>query len=377
MLIETMFVVMAVGAQAEAKPVEKVAERAVTGQVVKRDPREVQCTVDEYGFCTDKRLAIELRPDVREVHVPANIALANVLVIWLPSGVVVPKCHKMGKDSKDEVGYCLDSGNPGTFVTEVEEVEGAGRKQGKISIKPVLSAAARAALAARVKIDPNFMAEDIIAGERGNIQFSADRWTVNVDLVVGPAEKAVRQIVLSAPALEKEFDELGQRCQERNAEEYRKLQDAWVKQKAEAAENVGAELAYNVLRSRRCRYAHWTVFRDQLWVEADSICEIGDYRFITFRIRNRAGGGDRFRPGEIGVSAMKDKVGKKIDSKGVFVRESEPRRKLSMEELELGKDDEVIGAVEYDAQAGSGSVSLRIVEAGGKGRVLSVDDIGF
>ena len=289
----------------------------------------------------------------------------------------MPKCKRVGKDGKEEVSYCLDSGNTGSFVTEVEEVEGGGRKQGKISVKAVLNAAARAALAARVKADPNFMADDVIAGERGNLQFSVDRWTVNVDVVVGSAEKAVRQIVLNSAELEKSFDELGARCEQRNVEEHRKLQEAWTNLKTRASEEIGAELAFNVLRSRRCRFAHWTTFRDQLWVEADSICEIGECRFVTFRIRNRAGGGDRFHAGEISVGVSGSKTPKKIESKVVFARESEPERRMGIEEVALGKDDEVLGAVQFGARDGSGSVVLRIVESGGKERAVSLEDIGF
>jgi len=336
--------------------------------------QDVACTSDEFGFCTDKRLIVPLTGSDREVHLSINTALSDVLVIWLPPGVSVPKCRRPGKD---EPVPCLDLGNPGAFQAEVQEIEGA-RHSAKITVRPFLNDAAKQALLQRAKADPGFSADDIIDGERGNLQFSiADRWTINLDLVVGPSEKAVRQILFSSPELEKDVDELGARCEARSKQEYRKLQDAWANLKTRATEETAAELAFSVLRSRRCRFSRWTEFRDQLWVQAESTCEIGNHRFIVFRIRNRAGGGDIFRPGEVSVGLGGGEDPKRIDSNVVFARENDPERRLALEDLELGKDDEVVGTVHFSTRDAPGNVVLRIVEAGGKGRQIDIKDIGF
>ena len=363
--------ILAVAAPARNTP--DAPPKAAT--TVMAGPRQtVACSADEYGYCTDKRLLIPLDDSVRELHVAVNTALADVLVIWLPPGISVPKCRRPGKD---EPVFCLDLGNPGAFMAEVQEIE-SGRHQSKITVRPFLNDAAKAALAARAKTDPAIMADDIIEGERGNLQFSvADRWTVNVDLVVGPADKAVRQILLSSAELDKAVDELGVRCEERNKDEHRKLQEAWTSLKAKAAEESAAELAFSVLRGRRCRFARWTNFRDQLWVQADSTCEIGEHRFVVFRIRNRAGGGDVFRAGEVSVALGAGEDPKRIESNVVFARESEPSRRLALEDVELGKDDEVIGAIRFAASEAPGDVVLRISEAGGKGRSIDIKGIGF
>ncbi len=361
-------------AKSAPPPAATTAPAVAPAPLTPRPPAQssVACTFDEYSYCTDKRLAVTLKDTDREVHLPVNTALGDVLVIWLPPGTTIPKCKKAGKENAD---YCIDVGNPASFHQDIQEIEGA-RPQFKITIRPVLNDAARAALAQRQKVNPNVMPDDILDGESGNIQFSVDRWTINLDLVVGPAEKAVRQINLTAPQFDKAADELAQRCDAYNAQERRKIAEAWTNMKARAAEEVAAELAYSVLQARRCRFAHWTAFRDQLWVQADSTCQIGNHRFIVFRIRNRAGGGDVFRAGEVAIALDNTKDARHIDANVVFRRERDEHR-LGIEDVELAKDDEVTGTVHFEAADLSGTVTLRIAEAGGKGREIELKDIGF
>ncbi len=361
-------------AKAPQQPAPPPPEAAAKEPPARPKP-SFSCSADEFGYCTDKRLNVPLDPNDREVHLAVNTALSDVLVIWLPAGATVPKCRK---PNKEEPVFCLDLGNTGAFAAEVQELEGSGRKQTKVTIRPFLSDAAKAEWMRRLKTTPGILADDIVEGERSNIQFSvADRWAVSLDVVIQPPEKAVRQIFLLSKEFESETDELGARCEERARDQYRKMQDAWSSLKSRAQEETAAELAYSVLKARRCRFKNWTAFKDQVWVQIDSVCEIGTHRFLVFRLRNRAGGGDLFRPGEVAVLAGSDEDPKHIASNVVFARERELDRRLGLEDVELAKDDEVVGTVHFAVDEAPSSVMLRITEAGGRTRQIVLDDISL
>lgn len=336
---------------------------------------DIKCTADEYGYCSDKRLSVELTSEKKELHIPLNTALGDVLVIWLPNGVTIPKCRREGSE---DYAYCLDLGNSGAFQAEVQDVDNGSAKLYKINLRPYLNDAAKAELSKRAATDSRVLADDIVLGEGGNLQLALGSWLVNLDLTIGPAEKAVRQLVFQSKELSAAQDEFVHKCDARDKELRQQLKDGWANLKTKAQEEAAADMTFNVLRGRRCRFSRWTAFRNQLWVQADSVCQLGEYLFVTFRVRNRAGGGDIFRLGEVAVVKAKDgKDAPRLESVSVFGRGDDADRRLGIEDVELGKDDEIIGAVRFNAKEVTSEVTLRILESGGKAREVELQGIGF
>lgn len=336
--------------------------------------RDFPCTMTDMGYCTDKRLIIELSSAKRESHIPVTTAVGQVLVILLPRGAGIPKCKRADGESQ----YCIDFGNPGAFDVDVQELEVGGQKQFKLIVRPYLNDEAGKEFQARRALEPNLVADDLLANERGNMQIVMDNWLVEVEMIVGPADQAVRQVLLESKDFAATQDTIAHQCDARNAEQRSKLQEGWASLSKRAAEKAETEMAFAVLQNRRCRTNRWTGFRDLLWAQVDSICDIGEHRYITFRLRNRAGGGDVYRIGEVSVFVGKEKAQQRIEPVVVvFGRPEGEQRRLATEEVELSKDDEVIGTVRFAAKEAKGDVTLRFIEAGGKSREIELRDIGF
>lgn len=61
----------------------------------------------------------------------------------------------------------------------------------------------------------------------------------------------------------------------------------------------------------------------------------------------------------------------------VFIRDAEPERRLGLEDVELGKDEEVAGAVRFAVKDSDSQMTIRLVESSGKSREIELSGIGF
>lgn len=310
--------------------------------------RPVPCKTDKYGYCESGRVKIELKLAEPEVDLKINVGLGSALVIDLPSGMRVK-----GK---------VEHGNKAVFQVEVPE------PIRQIKVRPI--------------VPPGATPADIVGFEAGNLQFETERgFGINVLMRVGYLESSVHRLTFTSKEIAAEEERFEARCEASTAVLRGELDEGRRRLRERAQEQAEENMAHAVMRGARCRHGSWTQMRDHLWVHAERLCEVGTDIYIVFKILNRAAQ-DKFRVSKIDVVGGGEE-GRALTSSTVFRKadevdeDSEDRKRISPEDVVLSKDQEIRGTVRVVAKKAPSNLTLRVVEAGGKQRVVDIEGLKF
>lgn len=291
------------------------------------------CRPDGEGFCTGKvvRHALSYVDGAQRLQI--NCAVGDVVSLEFPDGV-----ERRGEPAL---------GNQALFAFQ------ASSSPFRVLVWPKLPKGARG-----VRIED-------LHGVTSSLQVFLDSGVaVLVDLRIGPRATAVQRVVFDFPARERESEWVQSQLSERT----RKMRSEFEAERAQIEETVGARtkaaLAAALLERHHCEPLYRRAERGLLIVWGDEICRLGKYTLVRFRVQNRYR--DFAVLDRVEVREVKGKEDGPLDAHIEW--SSAPR---------LGFGHEVQAVAIFEVEAGARSYALRLVENGGKKRVVELDGVEF
>lgn len=308
------------------------------GLVVAAAAEKPICSTDALGYCQDPTVTYSLNDGVNKLKV--KIKLGTVFVVRLPEGEKLTSPPAVGNQA---------------FVrAEVKKEEGGGQT---LRIWPSL---------------PETMKGGDPAGVEGlttNVQatFQSSK-TIILEIQLSTTAPGVELLLLRDP----EREEMQRSRADLRAEIRQELEQELQKRKdnltAEAHKEALDLMADGIMERFNCEGLRERAMRDLLVVWGRRICHIGNYLFIVFEIENRSR--SQFELGKVEFFGVK---GDKLEPHEAVVAWRGKRKP----ELRFDQSAKGCGVIPLAEEETSPEYAIKVTEAGGKMRVVTLKGIKF
>lgn len=292
--------------------------------------------VDDAGFIRSEMVEYPLLDSEKNISLKLNVALGFTSTLYFPKGVTF---------TEDSVQI----GNAAIFDVTT--------KGNRILIRPLAPQGATGA--------------DLI-DQRTNLQIEMRRgWRLSIELRQWYQDRSVKQVVFQNQAIEADVEVCQMMAEEARADERSKYEEKYLDLEADAESRSVEKMNLAVLERNSCNAWSLINMTDLLWVKQEKICVIGKTAYVQFRIRNRARGAE-FKLGDVQIVTEESE----FQSTNVVFTD-ERGEQIPFEKVSLRMNQEIVGSIAFAADQADNNLTLRITEAGGKRRVVEIEDIGF